>query len=434
MENDDDRPPSEALVRTAWNGETPTTRSISSLLAEVGVQELHRFQADVRSAAAQRRHADVLIEAPTGAGKTVAYLLVALDDIAAHNPPVGPPAALVITPTRELAQQVDRVVLPFARGVNRRVALLQGGVSYEPQLRNISRGADIAVGTPGRLLDLLRHKQLDLSGVGVVVVDEADRLADMGFLEDVGQILDHVPATARTVLVSATLSGAVRSLVQRLRPDPIVVRAAGLTHSAPVGLGQGTAGNPHRRIVMIRERLRSDLGTLLDASQRTLLFVRTRHSADRWASWIIADGREALALHGGLTTAGRRAAIGAFRTGDLPVLVATDVASRGLDVPMIELVVHLERSDDERDYIHRSGRTGRAGASGIVVNFVRNEQRRPLLAMEQRLGVQARDASLREVVDDVGALRLRGPRWSPPLGRRTQWPTGASPMHAAVSD
>lgn len=416
----DDRTDTGIAGATHGGGERPTTRSISSLLAEAGVAELHPFQTDVRAAAAERRQADVLIEAPTGAGKTVAYLLIALDDIAANDPPVGPPAVLVITPTRELAQQVDRVLLPFGRGVNRRVALLQGGVSYEPQLRNISRGADIAVGTPGRLLDLLRHEQLDLSGVGVVVVDEADRLADMGFLDDVGRILDRVPSTARTVLVSATLSGAVRSLVQRLRPDPIVVRATGAPHSAPAGLGQGTSENPHRRVVMIRERLRSDVGTLLDASQRTLIFVRTRHSADRWAGWIVDDGREALALHGGLTTAGRRAAIGAFRAGDLPVLVATDVASRGLDVPMIELVVHLERSDDERDYIHRSGRTGRAGNGGIVVNFVRHEQRRPLLAMEQRLGVHACDATLLEVADDVASLGLRPPRWSPPIGRRTQ--------------
>lgn len=401
-------------------GTVETARSLASLLAEAGVESLHPFQTVVRREASQRRTADVLIEAPTGAGKTIAYVLVSLDHIAATNPPVGPPAVLVITPTRELAQQVDRVFLPFARGVNRRVALLQGGVSFEPQLRNIGRGADIAVGTPGRLLDLLDHGQLDLGGVEVVVVDEADRLADMGFLEDVGRILDAVPSTARTLLVSATLSGVVSSLVRRLRPDPITVRTAGSVNSAPEGLGRGTLENPHRRVEMIRERLRSHVGSLLDASSRSLVFVRTRHSADRWAGWIAEDGRDALALHGGLTTAGRRAAIGAFRAGDLPVLVATDLASRGLDVPAIELIIHLERSDDERDYIHRSGRTGRAGAGGVVVNFVRKEQRRPLLAMEERLDVKARDSSLDDVLSDLQSAGSRPPRWSPLLGRCTR--------------
>ena len=396
-----------------------TTRSLSSLLAEAGVEFLHPFQTLVRREAADRPDADVLIEAPTGAGKTIAYLLVSLDHLAATNPPIGPTAVLVIAPTRELAQQVDRVFLPFARGVNRRVALLQGGVAFEPQLRNIGRGADIAVGTPGRLLDLLDHGQLDLSGVEVVVVDEADRLADMGFLDDVGRILDAVPSTARTLLVSATLSGAVTSLVRRLRPRPITVRTAGSVDSAPEGLGRGTTENPHQRVEMIRERLRLHVGSLLDASHRSLVFVRTRHSADRWAGWIAEDGRDALALHGGLTNAGRRAAIGAFRAGDVAVLVATDLASRGLDVPAIDLVVHLERSDDEIDYIHRSGRTGRAGAGGVVVNFVRNEQRRPLLAMEARLHVLARDASLADVLADLQRFGARPPRWSPLLGRRT---------------
>ncbi len=403
-----------------------TRRSMDSLLAEAGVVELHPFQRELRMAAAEALHADVLLEAPTGAGKTIAFLLVAFDDMDARDAPVGPPAVLVITPTRELAQQTDRVFIPFARGVNRRVALLQGGVPYDPQLRNMSRGADVAVGTPGRLLDLLQHGQLTLDGVVTVVIDEADRLADMGFLDDVGQILDAVPTSARTVLVSATLSGPVGQLVDRLRPGAISVRTEGDADRAPEGLGLGTVDNPHRRVTMIRERLRADVGALLDASGRSLVFVRTRHSADRWAGWIVEDGRQALALHGGVTTAGRRQAIGDFRSGAVSILVATDLASRGLDMAGVELVLHLERSDDERDYVHRSGRTGRAGAPGVVVNMVRKEQRRPLLAMEQRLGVTAVDGQRDDVLrmlDDLAPWRSRSLlRWPPPLGRTTSMP------------
>jgi superfamily II DNA/RNA helicase len=408
--------------RPVWRRAEP--KSVDALLLEAGIEQLHAFQISVRQQAAQHPERDVLIEAPTGSGKTLAYALLALDDMERLGLAVGPPAALIIAPTRELAQQVDQVLLPYARGVNRRVGLLQGGVAYEPQLRNLARGADLVVGTPGRLLDMLERRQLDLEGLAVVVIDEADRLADMGFLEDVDKILDAVPVAARVVLVSATLDRGVAGLMARMRPNPIAVQAAGDVGQAPEGLGLGTQENPHRRLRLTREFLRSDLGKLLDASSRSLVFVRTRHSADRWAGWIEEDGRTALALHGGLTPGARLRAITAFRNGEVPVLVATDLAARGLDVAGVELVAHLERSDDERDYIHRSGRTGRAGKRGVVVNFVRKETLRPVLAMEARLGVLVADATIPEVVRLLDGLadQRSGP-WHPPLGRTTQ-PSG----------
>ncbi len=402
-----------------------TTRSVDDLVADMDITSLHPFQTDVRELAGLRPGSDVLLEAPTGSGKTVAFLLVVFDDLVRSAPPLGPPAIVVITPTRELAQQADRVIRPIARGLDRRVALLQGGVAFDPQLRNISRGADVVVATPGRLLDMCRRGQVDLASVSSVVIDEADRLADLGFVDDVVEILGFVPKTARTLLVSATLDGPVRLLTGRLRPDPIAVRVDGDAERAPEGLGRGSAETPHWRLEITRERLRHDLGRLLDAAGRSIVFVRTRHAADRWADWISEDGRDAVALHGAMTTAARRAAIDAMRLGDASVLVATDLASRGLDLAAVSLVVHLERSDDEIDYVHRSGRTGRAGLPGVVVNLLRKEQWRAAMAMEQRLDVVAEDASLDRLLDHLGAvtakLRIIRPLtpWHPPLGRRS---------------
>ena len=401
------------------------TRSVDDLISDMGITSLHPFQLEVRELARLRPGSDVLLEAPTGSGKTVAFLLVVFDDLVRGAPPLGPPSIVVITPTRELAQQADRVIRPIARGLDRRVALLQGGVAFDPQLRNISRGADVVVATPGRLLDMCSRGQVDLGAVSAVVIDEADRLADLGFVADVVEILGFVPKTARTLLVSATLDGPVRLLTGRLRPGPIAVRVDGDPDRAPEGLGRGSAQTPHVRVEITRERLRDELGTLLDAAGRAIVFVRTRHAADRWAAWIAEDGRDAVALHGAMSTAARRAAIDAIRLGDVSVLVATDLASRGLDLAAVSMVVHLERSDDEIDYVHRSGRTGRAGMPGVVVNLLRKEQWRAAMAMEQRLGVVAEDASLDRVVARLGAVTaqlrsLRPPTpWHPPLGRRS---------------
>ncbi len=402
-----------------------TSPSIDDLVSHTGITVLYPFQLELRELARAAPGSDVLLEAPTGSGKTLAFLLVVFDDLARAGPPFGPPAIVVITPTRELAQQADRVIRPLARGQGRRVALLQGGVAFDPQLRNIARGADLVVATPGRLLDMCSRGQVDLSSVSSVVIDEADRLADLGFVDDVSEILGFIPSTARTLLVSATLNGPVRLLLEKLRPDPIAVRVDGDVERAPEGLGRGTVETPHWRVEITRERLRDDLGRLLDAAGRTIVFVRTRHAADRWAGWINDDGREAVTLHGALSTAARRAAIDAMRLGDATVLVATDLASRGLDLSAVSLVVHLERSDDETDYVHRSGRTGRAGLPGVVVNLLRKEQWRAAVAMEQRLGVVADDASLDDVVTHLGEVtaKLRAIRpltpWRPPLGRTT---------------
>jgi superfamily II DNA/RNA helicase len=410
--------------------EAGARRTVDTLLAHAGVEELYPFQLELRRAAAAAPDRDVLLEAPTGAGKTLAFAAVAFDDLARLHPPVGPPAVLVITPTRELAQQGDRVLRPLARGVDRRSALLQGGVAFDPQLRNLDRGADLVVGTPGRLLDMARRGQLALGGIVVAIVDEADRLGDLGFLDDVAEILRFVPLSARRVLVSATLSGAVDELARELRPGPIEVRTALAPANAPEGLGWGSHGSPHLRVTIVRERLRADLGRLLDASTRSLVFVRSRHAAVRWAGWINEDGRRAVVLHGGLSTAARRQAIEAFRLGDEPVLVATDLAARGLDIPGVALVAHVEHSDDERDYVHRSGRTGRAGLPGVVVNLIRQEQRRAVVAMEERLGVIATDVTLGEavgVIDEVvpaiARALGRASAWTPPLGRRTSGPS-----------
>jgi len=310
---------------------------------------------------------DVIGQARTGTGKTLAFgvpLLQRLDG----QPPARPGAtrALVVVPTRELAIQVSYDLDAAGRASGARVITLYGGRAYEPQIDALRAGVDVVVGTPGRLLDLVRQGHLHLSDVGTLVLDEADKMLDLGFLPDVERILELTPASRQTMLFSATMPGEVVTLARRYLNRPMHVRAEQHDEPEHVPLTEQHVFRSHQmdKIEM--------LVRVLQASGRglTMVFCRTKRTADQVAGALTTRGFAAAAVHGDLGQAQRERAMRAFRHGKVDVLVATDVAARGLDVDDVTHVVNYECPEDDKAYLHRIGRTGRAGRSGVAVTFV----------------------------------------------------------------
>jgi superfamily II DNA/RNA helicase len=310
---------------------------------------------------------DVIGQARTGTGKTLAFgipLLQRLDE----QPPVRPGAtrALVVVPTRELAIQVSKDVAYAGSRTGARVITLYGGRAYEPQIDALAAGVDVVVGTPGRLLDLVRQRHLDLSDVGTLVLDEADKMLDLGFLPDVERILELTPPGRQTMLFSATMPGEVVTLARRYLNRPTHVRAEQHDEPELVPLTEQHAFRAHQmdKIEMLVRVLQAEGRGL------TMVFCRTKRTADQVAGALTTRGFAAAAVHGDLGQAQRERALRAFRHGKVDVLVATDVAARGLDVEDVTHVVNYECPEDEKAYLHRIGRTGRAGRSGVAVTFV----------------------------------------------------------------
>jgi superfamily II DNA/RNA helicase len=310
---------------------------------------------------------DVIGQARTGTGKTLAFgvpLLQRLDS----QPPARPGAtrALVVVPTRELAIQVSYDLEVAGRASGARVITLYGGRAYEPQIDALRAGVDVVVGTPGRLLDLVRQGHLHLSDVGTLVLDEADKMLDLGFLPDVERILELTPASRQTMLFSATMPGEVVTLARRYLSRPMHVRAEQHDEPEHVPLTEQHVFRAHQmdKIEM--------LVRVLQAGGRglTMVFCRTKRTADQVAGALTTRGFAAAAVHGDLGQAQRERALRAFRHGKVDVLVATDVAARGLDVDDVTHVVNYECPEDDKAYLHRIGRTGRAGRSGVAVTFV----------------------------------------------------------------
>jgi superfamily II DNA/RNA helicase len=303
---------------------------------------------------------DVCGKAKTGSGKTLAFGLPLLE----RTPPAEPgrPTALVLVPTRELAIQVDAVLAPLGKKRGVRLGLVYGGQSIERQARRLRDGVDIVVATPGRLIDMLDRKSLSLEALTCVVLDEADRMADMGFLPQVEWILRHVGGPHQTLLFSATLDGAVDVLVRRYQRDPVFHEVESRTI---------TVEEMEHRFLLVHEMDKVKVAAAIarDAG-RTLMFTRTKRTADRLASSLNKEGVRAAAIHGDLPQRVRERALDDFQNGRLPVLVATDVAARGLHIDDVEIVVHYDPPQDHKAYLHRSGRTARAGESGIVVTLV----------------------------------------------------------------
>jgi superfamily II DNA/RNA helicase len=321
---------------------------------------------------------DVSGKAPTGSGKTLAFGLPMLAKVPQASP--HRPTGLILAPTRELAQQIRHELSPLAGSCHRRITAVYGGVRYGPQKNALAKGVDILVATPGRLQDLIDQGAVALSAVTFVVVDEADRMADMGFLPDVRRLLDGTSPDRQTLLFSATLDGAIATLSKAYQNQPV-------RHES--GTVETTTDDATHFFWQVAHDDRvQHAADVVNASGRSIVFTRTRHGADRLARQLTKLGVGAVALHGGRSQNQRNRALKAFSTGEAQALVATDVAARGIHVDAVASVVHYDIPGDSKDYVHRSGRTARAGASGNVVSFVTREQQRSVKRMQKDLNIR----------------------------------------------
>jgi superfamily II DNA/RNA helicase len=325
---------------------------------------------------------DVLGRAETGSGKTLAFGLPMLSRIArmAGRAAAKSPRGLILVPTRELAQQVAAVLTPLGRGLGVSVTTVYGGVPIGRQINRIAGGVDIVVATPGRLIDLLERKVCRLSDIEITVLDEADHMADLGFLPSVTRILDDTPAGGQRLLFSATLDRGVDQLVRSYLNDPAL-------HAVTPEIVAGGAAE-HSLLVLDAEDKVAVAAEMASRPARTLFFVRTKHGADRLAKQLERAGVSAAAIHGDRNQSQRQRALDAFAAGHPRVLVATDVAARGIHVDGIELVVHFDPPNDHKDYLHRSGRTARAGATGLVVTLAVRDQVREVQRLHEAAGVE----------------------------------------------
>src|ERR1022692_3517395 len=348
-------------------------------LAARGIHEPFAIQARALPDALAGR--DVLGRAQTGSGKTLAFGLAVLARLAVsggrrHE---KAPRGLVLVPTRELAEQVAEVLEPLGRSIGVTVTTVYGGVSIGRQIDRIRRGVDLVVATPGRLIDLLDRGACTLDEIEVTVLDEADHMADLGFMPAVTRILDATPAGGQRLLFSATLDRGVAQLVMSYLSDPAVCAVANEE------IENGTA--EHSMLVLSAGDKVQVAAEIASRPARTLFFVRTKHGADRLAKQFSRAGVEAAAIHGNLNQNQRRRALAGFAAGYPRVLVATDVAARGIHVDDIELVVHFAPPKDHKDSRHRSGRTARAGADGMVVALVEDGQVREVERLHQSAGI-----------------------------------------------
>ncbi|MBM3662775.1 MAG: DEAD/DEAH box helicase [Actinobacteria bacterium] len=350
---------------------------------------------------------DVAAEAPTGSGKTLAFGLPLLQRSGVGEP--RRPAALVLTPTRELATQIADVLAPLAGSDGPSVTAVFGGVAIGPQIKRLRRGVDVVVGCPGRLEDLVERGDLRLDAVEIVVIDEADRMSDVGFMPAIRRLLVMTPRQRQTSLFSATLGGPVAALIEDHQRSPQIVRIASTEESGSGATHLAVAVDP-----LDRTRLTAEL---VDAAGPSIVFCRTRHRVDRVARQLDKLGVAAQPIHGGRSQAQRTKALDALHDGRIQALVATDVAARGIHVDDLALVVHYDAPEDEETYVHRSGRTGRAGASGAVVSLVE-----PTAVRSGRL---RRSPAPREIEvhlvdrrDVSGAVRLAAPEPSAAVSSR----------------
>lgn len=370
---------------------------LSSVLARAGITDPFPIQAATLPDGLAGL--DVCGRAPTGSGKTLAFGLPLLAGLAAADSWAKPgrPHALILLPTRELAAQVADVLEPLARAVGAHLATVYGGVGYQSQRAALRKGVDLLIGCPGRLEDLIAQGDLDLSDVRWAVLDEADRMADMGFLPAVRRLLDQVSPGRQMLLFSATLDGDVDVIVRRYLSDP---------RRHEVGDEPESAGDVrHLWWRTDRDRRTALVAELVRSHSPAIVFCRTRHGADRLTRRLQASGLSAAAVHGSRTQPQRDRAMAAFTAGHVDALVATDVAARGIHVDGVACVVHFDPAGDPKDYVHRSGRTGRAGADGLVVSLVTEEVAGDVRSLQKALRQPTRLAT-----PDVASLPPAPPR------------------------
>ena len=341
---------------------------------------------------------DILGRGQTGSGKTLAFGLALMTQLAGRTAKPMQPLALILSPTRELAMQISDVIAPLSRTVNLNSQVVAGGLSYSKQIQALKRGVPSVVATPGRLIDLIQKKHIKLDDISITVLDEADQMADMGFLPDVKRILDLTKPGGQRMLFSATLDKDVDSLVKKYLKNP-------MTHS--LANEKSTAGNMSHH-VLILEQAHKDLITAQIAARKgkSIFFVRTKHGADKLTKKMNEVGVAVGALHGGKTQAQRSRVLEAFKSGKTNALVATDVAARGIHVDDVSLVVHVDAPENHKDYLHRAGRTARAGAVGTVVTLATYKQRKGVHGLTARAGVKLSESTVRPL--DANLVRITG--------------------------
>ncbi|GAA3887743.1 DEAD/DEAH box helicase [Streptomyces lacrimifluminis] len=329
---------------------------------------------------------DVMGRGQTGSGKTLAFGLAMLARIAGQTAEAGRPLALVLVPTRELAQQVVDALTPHARAMSVRMTTIVGGLPIARQARALGAGTEVVIATPGRLRDLVDRRDCRLDRVSVTVLDEADQMVDMGFLPQVTHLLDQVPRKGQRMLFSATLDADVGRLARRYLHEPVV-------HQTDPHAGAVTTMEHH--VLYVDDVDKKTVATEIAARDgRVLMFLDTRRSVDRLTKHLLKSGVRAGALHGGRSQPQRTRTLAQFKTGEVTVLVASDVAARGIHIDDLDLVVNVDPPGGAKDYLHRGGRTARAGASGSVVTLVLPEQRREMRSLTRAAGVDPNTAKV----------------------------------------
>jgi ATP-dependent RNA helicase RhlE len=361
---------------------------------------------------------DVLASAQTGTGKTAGFVLPILQILTAKPPVRRKVRSLILTPTRELAAQIHENIISYSQFVDIKSAVVFGGVNINPQISTLRNGVDIVVATPGRLLDLYQQKAVNLSEVEIFVLDEADRMLDMGFAKDIKRVLQIIPERRQNLLFSATFSFEIKQLASGILRDPEMVEAT------PENT---TAEKVDQRVIITDKEKKGDLLTKLIKEgdwHQVLVFTRTKHGANKLSEKLTKSGLKSSAIHGNKTQNARTKALDDFKKNEIRVLVATDIAARGLDIPLLPHVVNYELPNISEDYVHRIGRTGRAGASGEAVSIVCTEEFEYLRGIEKLLQLKfdkEQIAGFEQIDDDPNAPPpAQGKNQRPPNPNRPQ--------------
>ena len=381
---------------------------IVSALAKQGITEPFEVQTEAIPEAMLGK--DICCRAPTGSGKTLAFGLPLIAKCPVAEPHY--PTALILTPTRELAEQITTVLTPLAEAVSLEVISVYGGVSYNKQMDALRRGTDILVACPGRLLDLIDKGALDLDDVEMVVLDEADRMADMGFIDPVCDILNMCTSIKQTILFSATLDDEVGKLIKDYQEDPVTIE---------VGPKEVSMESMKHLFWLTQGMKRATVtAEAIATGGKSIVFCRTRRAVDKLGDDLTNHGLDIVTLHGGLNQRQRDRAMSRFSSGWCEALIATDVAARGIDVQNVHCVIHLDPPENGKAYKHRSGRTARAGASGIVISMVQDSQRGVYNRIQKQVGIKEKytKPDLNLLPDNgKGALKDREPRKRQPESR-----------------
>ncbi|WP_329386808.1 DEAD/DEAH box helicase [Streptomyces sp. NBC_01351] len=382
-------PPVEAF------GDMDMPEALLKTLAAQGVTEPFPIQAATLPNSLAGR--DLLGRGRTGSGKTLAFGLALLARTAGRRAQPKQPLALVLVPTRELAQQVTDAMAPYATAVNLRITTVVGGMSINRQSGALRRGAEVLVATPGRLKDLIDRGDADLSQVSITVLDEADQMTDMGFMPQVTALLKQVQPEGQTMLFSATLDKNIDKLVKMFLTDPVAF-------SVDPSAGAVSTMEHHVLYVMDETDKKAVATRIAARDGRVIMFVDTKRGVDRMVKKLLADGVRASGLHGGRSQPQRNRTLDWFKTGEVTALVATNVAARGIHIDDLDLVVNVDPPTDHKDYLHRGGRTARAGESGSVVTLVLPDQKRDMTRLMSDAGISPRTAQIKSSDEELARL------------------------------